>query len=89
MLIHNGTLQNITIQHGTFQNSILQNGTLQNGYFKTVNRYKPVRDSERYIIKWYSYKTVHVTKRYSVAKWYITKRYIIITVQYYNGLVEH
>jgi hypothetical protein len=53
-------------------------------HFKTVNHYKMVRGSERYITKRYRYKTVHMIKWYTVTNQYVTKRYIIITVQYQN-----
>jgi hypothetical protein len=40
-----------------------------------------VRGSKQYVTKQYCYKTVHVTKLYTVTKWFV------ITVQYRNGLV--
>jgi hypothetical protein len=47
-----------------------------------------VHGSKNYITEWYSYKTVHVTKWYAVTKQYDTKLYIIIIVQYRNGLAR-
>jgi hypothetical protein len=57
--------------------------------FQNGKATKTVRFSKRYITIRYSYKTVHVTKQYTVTKRCVTKRYIIIMVQYSNGLVGH
>ncbi len=38
--------------------------------YKTIKRYKTTCGSKQYIIKWYGYKMLHVTKRCTVAKWY-------------------
>ncbi len=62
--------------------------------YKTVKCYETVSGSKWYITGWNGYQTVHITKRYTVTKWHTVKKrtlkeqYIIITVQYHNGLVR-
>ncbi len=61
----------------------LQKGTLQNNVLQMV------RGTKRYLPKWYSYRSVHLTKRDTVTKWCITEQYIIIMVWHHNELFGH
>jgi hypothetical protein len=76
VLIHNGTLQNgaITKNNETVHFKKVSYTTVR---YKTEQHYKMVRCSLWYMTKRYSYKTVYltkwytVTKRHAVKKWYV------------------
>jgi hypothetical protein len=60
--IHNGMIQNCT-KNGAFQNGTLHNAAIKNNMLQNGNRvHRMVYGSKRYITKWHSFKTVHVTK---------------------------
>ncbi len=63
MLLRNGTLHNGKLQNGTLHNHTLHNVMLHNGMLQNDSYYQTIRCTKQYITKWYSYKTVCVTKR--------------------------
>ncbi len=53
--------------------------------YKMVH-YKMVGCTKQYITNWYSNKTIHATKQYTVIKQYVTEQYVIVIGQYHKAL---